>query len=822
MNCLENFVYLQYDAFRTFGINTNNYIMRVKSFAYRLICAVSALVLVACVDKSFNLDDVSKEVTVGGGTTVLPLGYLENKSIADLLGGQEVDGLIIDGNGNLSYNYVGQRGEVSIDGVSTEFEIPRIESTFTAEYPKFDLGMNAIILEKEGDITISGLEQFAYGNFGFYIPEGIDLPTVCGEYIIEFGGEDLRIGVDVPEQIKNINKIIFRDIEGSHHGAPIHLSVALNDLAGINGGGSLNFDLMVEGGTFRILDANNNLICDGDHYYETYPIESGADSVDFVIYVESLTNTNEMDENHHLDIPLSLTFDMEFSMQAKAGYVELDTMPHIALSADFEFGDADVAVDEDVNLIDSEVSGGAQISIKGLPEQLDMVRCVGMKRNEGAQLRFFAHGLDWLGDLADDLAVSVSLPEYLKLCFVDGQNYNYNAATGELSTTIAELDKGVVIGIEALDFGATGISPDADGAISLEFAPHVTAHFIDGEHVNVSSLTHEGDLEISVGIEQANLSVESVSGIVDYTYELNQQFALTGLDDLNIEIGGVGLKPVIEVDVTHPLTLKTLMSCEIIPSADGVANADNTILLSNIAVPEATYENGVVTPVSMSLIIADESLREQYADPMYTFVACDVTRLLNGKLPDMVDINMAFAVDASMEQTLYLTDQLYVAYDYSVLIPFDIDSSLELRYNDTVGDLNSIFESIAGYDIKVGDVAIIATVVNTTPFELVADVTLLDGEGNPSDAQVHVAEDTKILGSSDGVTPAESVVRLDVDLGKDGKVSNLGVVDGLQFELSATSAANEATVALNKNQYIGVKLQIELAGGITIDLDKLQ
>jgi hypothetical protein len=188
----------------------------------------------------------------------------------------------------------------------------------------------------------------------------------------------------------------------------------------------------------------------------------------------------------------------------------------------------------------------------------------------------------------------------------------------------------------------------------------------------------------------------------------------------------------------------------------------------------------------------------------------------------MVDINMAFAVDASMEQTLYLTDQLYVAYDYSVLIPFDIDSSLELRYNDTVGDLNSIFESIAGYDIKVGDVAIIATVVNTTPFELVADVTLLDGEGNPSDAQVHIAEDTKILGSSDGVTPAESVVRLDVDLGKDGKVSNLGVVDGLQFELSATSAANEATVALNKNQYIGVKLQIELAGGITIDLDKLQ
>lgn len=822
MDCLENFVYLQYDAFRTFGINTNNYIMRVKSFAYRLICAVSAIVLVACVDKSFNLDDVSKEVTVGGGTTVLPLGYLENKSIADLLGEQEIEGLVIDENGNLSYNYVGQRGEVSLDGVSTEFSIPRIESTFTAEYPQFDLSMNAIVISEESDIAISGLEQFAHGDLNFYIPEGIALPVVRGEYNVEFGGDDLRIGVDVPEQIENINKIFFRDIESGHHGAPLHFSVAFNGLADINGGGNLKFDLMVNGGTFRILDAENNVVCDGNKYTQSYPVEVGANSVDFVVYIESLTNTSTLDEHHHLDIPMELIFDMEFEIDTKAGYVNLSDLPHISLNADFEFGDAEVAVDRDVNLIDGDVSGGAQISIKGLPEQLEMVRCVGMKRNEDAQLRFFAHGLDWLGDLADDLAVSVSLPEYLKLCFVDGQNYNYNAATGELSTTIAELDKGVIIGIEALDFGATGISPDADGAISLEFAPHVTAHFIDGEHVNVSSLTHEGNLEISVGIEQAKLSVESVSGIVDYTYELNQQFALTGLDDLNIEIGGVGLKPVIEVDVTHSLTLKTLMSCEIIPSADGVANADNAISLSNIAVPEATYENGVVTPVSMSLIIADESLREQYADPMYTFVACDVTRLLNGKLPDMVDINMAFAVDASMEQTLYLTDQLYVAYDYSVLIPFDIDSSLELRYNDTVGDLNSIFETIAGYDIKVGDVAIIATVVNTTPLELSAGVTLLDENGEPTEAQVRIVEDAKILGSSDGVTPAESVVRLELDFGKDGRVSNLGVVDGLQFELSATSAANEATVALNKNQYIGVKLQIELAGGITIDLDKLQ
>ena len=759
---------------------------------------------------------------MGGGTTVLPLGYLENKSIADLLGGQEFEGLIIDENGNLSYNYVGESGEVSIDGVNTEFEIPRIESKFKTEYPEFDLDMVGMVINKSADITVSGLEQYAYGNFGFYIPEGIALPTVRGEYSAEFSGNDLRIGIDVPEHIANINKIVFRDIEGGHHGAPMHLRVAFNDLAGVNGGGNLKFDLAVEGGTFRILDAQNNLVCEGNHYNDTYPVAEDAESVDFVIYIESVTNTNEVDDNNHLDIPLVLICDVEFELIPKAGYLELDTMPHIELDANFEYGDAEVVLNDAVNLIDCDVSGGTEINIVGLPEELKMVRRVGMMQNDGAQLRLFAHGFDWLGDLAENIAVSVSLPEFLKLHHVDGENYNYSAATGELSTTVAQLDKGVVIGIDAIDFGADGISPDADGAISLDFTPHVVAHFVSGSTVDVSSLMRSGDLEISVGIEQAKLSVESISGVVDYTYELSQQFALTGLGDFDVEIGGVGLKPVIAVNVTHPLTLKTVMSCEIIPSVDGVANPENALSLSNIAVPEATYENGVVTPVSVSLIIADESMREQYADPKYTFVACDVTKLLNGKLPDTVDFNISFGVDASAVQTLYVTDRFFVAYDYNVMIPFEIDGSLELKYNAAVRDLNYIFETIAGYDIKVGDVAIIATVVNTTPFELAADVALVDVDGNPTDSQVHIAKDAKILGSSDGVIPAESVVRLGLDFGKDGKVSNLSDVDGLLLELVATSAADETSVALNKDQYIGVKLQLELAGGITIDLDKLQ
>ena len=111
---------------------------------------------------------------------------------------------------------------------------------------------------------------------------------------------------------------------------------------------------------------------------------------------------------------------------------------------------------------------------------------------------------------------------------------------------------------------------------------------------------------------------------------------------------------------------------------------------------------------------------------------------------------------------------------------------------------------------------------NTTPLELDADIVLKDANGEVTESQVVIDEDAKICGSSDGVTPAVSVVRLLLDLGNDGRVSNVADIDAIELSLAATSAAAEnSSVPLNNDQYIGVKLQIELVGGITIDLEKL-
>ena len=64
--------------------------MRVKHYAYRLLAVVCAFATIACVDDSFRLDNISTEVTVGSGTTTLPLGYLNDKTLGELIEGQNI------------------------------------------------------------------------------------------------------------------------------------------------------------------------------------------------------------------------------------------------------------------------------------------------------------------------------------------------------------------------------------------------------------------------------------------------------------------------------------------------------------------------------------------------------------------------------------------------------------------------------------------------------------------------------------------------------------------------------------------------------------
>lgn len=806
--------------------------MRIKNYLCRLLWAVCAIAVVSCVDAELSIDDISTEITVGQGTTTVPLGHLDKKTLGDILGDTEIEGLECDENGNFVFSYAGEGDKVSIDGITTGFSVPATVSSFSVEYPSFDMGMNSIVINAESDVNIdkSVFDKFVnlphipgldLGGYDFYLPDSnlYELPVIKGTFHEEFAQDDMHILLDVPQEVQEIVRIFFKNIESGHYGAPMHLTLDLNDLKGINGGGKLKFNLAIEGGDFRILNSSNALVYEGSDYGQEYIIEEGQEYIDFVIYVESISNTTEFNDQHQLDIPLKLICDIEFELESCPGSFSLDNLPKIALNADFEYGDADIIMDGDVNLVEYEPEEAQIISIGGMPDMVKSINRVTLQ--DGARLKLFAHGLNWLGEEnAEAVEVQVTLPHYLILHSVPNAEYEYNEAGHVITASIADLDRGVEVEVEAFDFGAEGLKPDADGNMSLEFKPHIAAHFAEDKELLVSSILHDGDIFIETGIDEANLSILSVQGAVDYTYTVNEQFALSGMENLDLEINGVGLKPVITVSLSNPLTVEAELEGTITPSVNGETLKDNVVSVGGVVVPAAKYINGDIEPASVTLVIADESLREEYSGEDMLFIGCDVTKLVNGRIPDTFDISLGLKVDPEVQQTIYVKESFEVEYDYAFTMPLDINDTLDIVYRAELADLNATFAQLEQYDIKVGDVAVIAEICSTLPLALAAEVEMLDKDGFATTAQVELPEDSVIDGSKDGVTEKFSTVRFELKLGEDGSVGQLAEVDRLNLMLNAMGTANGGA-PLNSDQYISAVLKLELKGGITIDLRTL-
>ena len=794
--------------------------MKLFSTSRHILGVMLALLIVGCVDESYRVDQVSTEVTLLQGTTVLPLGKLEKLTVADMLGDEDLDGMLVrDQEGNFSINYSGDSSSFELENVMTEFTIPELSQGFDVDCQVVELTNAEVIYDDVAYVNLA-LDGFSSGALEFtegYVPLGDHSINFTGGF--EASLATAMIDIALPDQIDDVNHIYFNDIDEGHPGAPVHFQMDLNGLKEINGGGDLNVKFTLKGGVFKIYDAYGKYV-EGDVFEQTLEIEEGVDHVDFVIYVESLTPSNVIDDKHHLSIPLGIDYDLSFDIQVKSGYYNLNDKPKVQILADFEYKDAEVVVNSDMNIIEHTMaeSDTKPIEIKNLPEELKMVKRIAMNQSEKSTISFFVDGL---GKFNENIDVVITLPDYLYLGQSSDGSYAFNAAEHTLSTSLGTLLDGLDVKLEALDFGASGLEPDENGTIKLFFAPSIAVRMSDSSPVLISDLIPDQKLlHVKVGIEESTLSIESVSGKVDYSYAFDKSFELKGIGDIDLEIEGLGLKPVLQLNLTHPLTVPITLNGEITPMKDGEAVAQNAIRFDNVVLPAATYAGGDITPCQMQLIIADESLESQYPESEYKFVACDVTKLLSGTLPDEFNVSLSVGVDPSEVQTLYFDDSLAITYDYAIDLPVAIDNRFGISYKDEISDLKSQFKMLSEYDIKVGDITLIATIENTTPLEFGANVTLKDVNGNRTDAQVVFVDEFIVNGSRDGSSVATSEVRLLLDLGEDGLVSNIAEIDAVELSLMASSATGETPVAVNENQWVSAKLQLELAGGITIDVEK--
>ena len=333
--------------------------MKLQKYACRIFAVMLIIVTSSCVDNNYRIDEVSTEVTIASGKTTLPIGYLENKTLGDLLA--RIEGLSVDADGNYSFSISGEGESVKIDGIQNSFSVPAAQNKFNIDCPSFSLDAAGVTVNEENPINVD-LDSSLPSTSGT-LPESLVayMPNIVGTFSKTIGGDDMHLLFDVPEQVENINKIMFKDIESGHKGAPMHLTLDLNGLAGINGGGDVNFNVTLNGGKFRVLDAEGNLLFEGNEYESTYTVEAGAEEVSFVMYVESIENTTSLNDKHQLDIPLELICNVEFDLDVKAGDFDLGADPLFKLNADFEFGDAEIALSEALK-IDEDYEVGEEVT----------------------------------------------------------------------------------------------------------------------------------------------------------------------------------------------------------------------------------------------------------------------------------------------------------------------------------------------------------------------------------------------------------------------------------------------------------------------------
>ena len=797
--------------------------MKLIDFAFRCIATVGAVVAVACVDQSFDLKDVSTEVTVGQGTTQLYVGTLEQKSIKELLGEEKIDGLGKDDEGNFIFSYSGEGDPIVVDGIENSFPVAGFENTFVVEYPTFNFDMTGIVIDEHENVDFNDneLSELLSSNSGTVTEDVASmLPRLQGTFDRTFSSKDMHLLVDVPEQIENIHCITFRDVESGHTGAPMRLTVDFKGLADINGGGVVDFEIELKGGIFRLVNEHNELVVEGNRYQQRYDVASGAESVEFVIYVESVENTTHLNNDHQLDIPLELSCKMSFDLEAKGGAFNLIDEPEFALYANFEYGDAEILLNDDIALVEYNPEVPQQVKIKGLPAEVKSINSIDLM--EGTMLNFYVNGFEWLGDSAEKVAVEVKVPSYLVLDAASGvEYYEYDAESGVLTTTLADIAGGVVMGIDRIDFGSEGIAPDANGEILLDLDFNINAHFVEGASVKVSSLTYEGDLEVTAGVRDMDIVIKSVSGKVDCSYVLDMEFDIN-IEDMelgDLEIGGVGLSPIITLNVINPLTVPLVANGELRD------DTNRELKLEDIPIKAAEYVGGEIVPTRSCIVVATEERRGEFADKDVCFIAVDFDEFLKGVIPSKMDVSLNVGVDSEVVNTVYLADKFEICYDFSVEVPVAFNDKLDISYEDEFTGFNSVFtdiyESVEEFGFKVGDVTIVVDVKNTTPLAFDVEAEVINMSGEKVSVPISFVEGyDRIAGSTDGKSVAESAVRLNIGDGEAFSLEQLTEIDGIRFRLNASCDAEERTY-LNENQWVEARVMLELNGGITVDVKEI-
>lgn len=769
-----------------------------------------ALLAVGCVDKSVDVLQVGGNIGIGAENLTVPLGYLPEKRLGDLISDQ-ADNLVVDPvTGDYSLAYNADTESFTIDGSGNGITFPGQTFDMAVDYPSFKLPSAEMVID---DICYMGGK---FNGFSILLGQQVQCPIdglqISGE---ESGVSSFNFEVTLPKYVAGINRIYTKH-DPSLPGAPIDAHFDLGCLGDINGGGTLSLSLTLPEGC-EAYDEDFNPIPGGVFVVENHAFGSGAQVMNFRLYVKSITN-NKSAENGLLNLSTELKYTIAYSISSKAGTTVVESLPTLGLSAHIVCEDAEVVLGAMDIMEYAEYK--STMSAGSLNDSIANIKCLKSIDFTQSQFRLFVDKLgDWnddalLAGALDNILVEVTLPKTFVITVADSA-VEFDSANNRFSTTLAQLQRGVNVVLHQINFGEQGLVPKEGENLELDIVFGVRVALDAGATIRLQHLQQEG-FAVRVGYDRGTLVVAAVTGRVDFTHK---QSATLNLDSIvsggEIVINGLGVSPVVDFSLSNSLTLPLYVSAAIVPVREGVEVVNEAVKIEQFVLKPATLGANFadVLPATTLVRLGKNLATEEGV----TTIECDLERLLNGALPEALKIDFAVATNPNEDVLLTILPQYPIEYSYGFSMPLAFGSALDLSYSgvmtgvgETIGDL--------GLDVSAtGKIGVICEVENTIPLNLALELEFLDANGHPTALQLKPVGEGVVRGSADGKTACKSTIGFALESENKNLIEQLLGVADLRYKLRATSASSG--VALNCNQAISATISLEVDGNISVNLD---
>lgn len=179
-------------------------------------------------------------------------------------------------------------------------------------------------------------------------------------------------------------------------------------------------------------------------------------------------------------------------------------------------------------------------------------------------------------------------------------------------------------------------------------------------------------------------------------------------------------------------------------------------------------------------------------------------------IPDEIRMDNIEAKASDKRCTIVLGSTYNVKTDYEINAPLQFNEGTNIVYSDVIDNWNKDIK-----DLSVKEVVITMDAQNSIPLTMNMEVKAINKNGTVLNS-ISTEVSSQIAA---GTMENAKVTPLEITL-KSTDTNAFKELDGLKYEVSATSSAETSGKVLNKNQYLRLEnMTIKIKGGVTVDMN---